>query len=143
METGYRAEGGKRIRTRYVRWHPDPKYPLLKDRSGRLPERTDVDFTEGVGHLLPQPGDVVVAGQQGARGEVPLQSGYQRPFRADVICDIRRLVGRLEDLRVARVREPFAVDHQVGTPRLTSVQSVNIDWRVTTNRSTVRCGLVA
>ncbi len=46
METGYVAEGGKRVKQRWIRWHSEPKYPDLKDRSGRLPQTTPVTFTD-------------------------------------------------------------------------------------------------
>ena len=46
MENRWEAEKGKRVRRRHIRWHSDPLYPMLKDRSGRLPETTEVDFTE-------------------------------------------------------------------------------------------------
>lgn len=46
LETYYIGEDGKRVRKRHIRWHADPFYPLLKDRSGRLPQYTDIDFTE-------------------------------------------------------------------------------------------------
>lgn len=47
METNYVAQGGERVRKHYIRWHNEPKYPMLRDRSHKLPARTDVDFTEG------------------------------------------------------------------------------------------------
>jgi hypothetical protein len=47
MESSYVAEDGKRVRKRMIRWHQEPTYPFLKDRSGRLPRFTDIDFTEG------------------------------------------------------------------------------------------------
>lgn len=46
LEKSYVADGGKRVLQRQVRWHSEPRYPLAKDRSGRLPRFTDVDFTE-------------------------------------------------------------------------------------------------
>jgi hypothetical protein len=46
MESSYKAVDGQRIRTRHVRWHNEPAYPLLKDRSGSLPQFTDIDFTD-------------------------------------------------------------------------------------------------
>ena len=45
METSYKAEKGERVRVRHIRWHNEPNYPALKDRSGRLPRFTDVDFS--------------------------------------------------------------------------------------------------
>lgn len=45
METSYEAIDGVRTKVRQIRWHSEPKYPMLKDRSGRLPRFTDVDFT--------------------------------------------------------------------------------------------------
>lgn len=47
METSYKAEKGERVRQRHIRWHNEPAYPLLKDRSGSLPQFTDIDFTDG------------------------------------------------------------------------------------------------
>jgi len=46
METGWEAIDGKRTLARYVQWEPTPDKPILKDRSGRLPKRTSVTFTE-------------------------------------------------------------------------------------------------
>ena len=46
MESTYKAVGGERVRSRHIRWHNEPAYPLLKDRSGSLPQFTDIDFTE-------------------------------------------------------------------------------------------------
>jgi AAA domain len=45
MEVTYKAEKGERVRQRHIRWHNEPAYPLLKDRSGSLPQFTEVDFT--------------------------------------------------------------------------------------------------
>lgn len=50
MEQSYEiaTEGdqkGERVRTRQIRWHSEPRYPALRDRSNRLPRFTDVDFT--------------------------------------------------------------------------------------------------
>lgn len=46
MESGYEAVDGERVKTRTVRWHSEPRFPMLKDRSGRLPRFTTIDFTE-------------------------------------------------------------------------------------------------
>jgi len=46
MGTYWAAEAGERTLKRAVRWTPEPKYPILKDRSGRLPQFTEVDFTD-------------------------------------------------------------------------------------------------
>ena len=46
METGWEAVDGKRQLARYIQWEPSPDKPILKDRSGRLPARTPVAFTE-------------------------------------------------------------------------------------------------
>lgn len=46
MESNYKSVEGKRVRTRSIRWHNEPAYPLLKDRSGSLPQFTDIDFTD-------------------------------------------------------------------------------------------------
>lgn len=46
MESTYKATAGERVRSRHIRWHNEPAYPLLKDRSGSLPRFTDIDFTE-------------------------------------------------------------------------------------------------
>jgi AAA domain len=46
MGTSWEAEGGERVMRRAIRWKPEPKYPILKDRSGRLPQFTDIDFTD-------------------------------------------------------------------------------------------------
>jgi len=50
MEQSYVAgdgdKKGQRVRVRQVRWHSEPKYPSLRDRSNKLPRFTDIDFTE-------------------------------------------------------------------------------------------------
>jgi len=46
MGTYYEAEGGERVLKRGIRWHADPKIPILKDRSGQLPDWTPVTFSE-------------------------------------------------------------------------------------------------
>jgi hypothetical protein len=46
MEAGWEAVDGKRQLARYIQWEPSPDKPILKDRSGRLPKRTPVTFTE-------------------------------------------------------------------------------------------------
>jgi len=46
METGWEAVDGKRTLSRYVQWEPSPDKPLLKDRSGQLPSKTPVSFTQ-------------------------------------------------------------------------------------------------
>ncbi len=46
MESGYEAVDGERVKVRTVRWHSEPRFPMLKDRSGRLPRFTTVDFTD-------------------------------------------------------------------------------------------------
>jgi hypothetical protein len=46
METGWEAVDGKRTLTRYIQWEPSPDKPILKDRSGQLPSKTPVTFTE-------------------------------------------------------------------------------------------------
>lgn len=46
MGTTWVAEGGERVLQRSVQWHPDPRVPWLKDRSGQLPKFTPVTFTE-------------------------------------------------------------------------------------------------
>lgn len=46
MGMSWVAEGGERVLQRAVQWHPDPRVPWLKDRSGRLPKFTPVTFTE-------------------------------------------------------------------------------------------------
>lgn len=46
METGWEAVDGKRALSRYVQWEPSPDKPILKDRSGQLPSKTPVTFTE-------------------------------------------------------------------------------------------------
>lgn len=49
MEQSYIAgtgeKKGERVRVRQVRWHSEPKYPALRDRSNKLPRFTDVNFT--------------------------------------------------------------------------------------------------
>jgi hypothetical protein len=47
METSYAASKGERVLTRQIRWHSEPRFPMLRDRSGKLPRFTEVDFTEG------------------------------------------------------------------------------------------------
>lgn len=46
METSYIAEKGERVLKRHIRWHAEPKFPNLRDRSGKLPRFTDIDFTD-------------------------------------------------------------------------------------------------
>lgn len=45
METGWTAVNGKRGLSRWIRWEPTPRYPILKDRSGQLPVTTPVTFS--------------------------------------------------------------------------------------------------
>jgi len=48
MEQSYMADPekkGERMRVRQIRWHSEPKYPTLRDRSNKLPRFTDVTFT--------------------------------------------------------------------------------------------------
>ena len=48
MEQSYVAgtgdKKGERVRVRQIRWHSEPKYPALRDRSNKLPRFTDVTF---------------------------------------------------------------------------------------------------
>jgi hypothetical protein len=46
MRTSWAAVDGERTLVRSIQWVPEPKFPILKDRSGRLPKYTKVDFTE-------------------------------------------------------------------------------------------------
>lgn len=46
MSTYWMAEDGKRVLKRGIKWSPEPTFPILKDRSGRLPDFTEVTFTE-------------------------------------------------------------------------------------------------
>jgi hypothetical protein len=46
MGVSWVAEGGERVLQRAIQWHPEPRSPWLKDRSGRLPKYTPVAFTE-------------------------------------------------------------------------------------------------
>jgi len=46
MATYWQAVDGKRTLSRGIRWQPEPRYPILKDRSGRLPNFTEVEFTD-------------------------------------------------------------------------------------------------
>jgi hypothetical protein len=46
METSYAAVKGERVLTRQIRWHSEPRFPALRDRSGKLPRFTTIDFTE-------------------------------------------------------------------------------------------------
>jgi hypothetical protein len=46
MDTYWEAVEGKRTLSRGIKWSPEPKHPILKDRSGRLPRFTDVTFTD-------------------------------------------------------------------------------------------------
>jgi hypothetical protein len=46
METDWAAVNGQRGLVRSIRWQPTPRYPILKDRSGRLPATTPVRFTD-------------------------------------------------------------------------------------------------
>jgi AAA domain len=46
MESSYVAEKGERVQVRYIRWHSEPRFPSLRDRFNKLPDRTVVDFTD-------------------------------------------------------------------------------------------------
>lgn len=46
MGTYYEVEQGERVLKRAIRWQPEPRFPNLKDRSGRLPRFTSVEFAE-------------------------------------------------------------------------------------------------
>lgn len=46
MSTEFVGVGGERIVQREIKWTPEPRYPILKDRSGQLPAATTVTFTE-------------------------------------------------------------------------------------------------
>lgn len=46
MATRWVSVDGERTLKRTLQWHPDPKVPILKDRSGQLPKYTDVNFNE-------------------------------------------------------------------------------------------------
>lgn len=46
MATYWMAENGTRVLKRGIKWSPEPTFPILKDRSGRLPAFTEVNFTE-------------------------------------------------------------------------------------------------
>jgi hypothetical protein len=46
MSTDWEAVDGKRTLTRKIQWTPEPRYPILKDRSGQLPRYTEVNFTD-------------------------------------------------------------------------------------------------
>jgi hypothetical protein len=46
METSYTAVKGERVLQRQIRWHSEPKFPNLRDRSGKLPRFTTIDFTD-------------------------------------------------------------------------------------------------
>ena len=46
METSYTAVKGERVLQRQIRWHAEPKFPNLRDRSGKLPRFTTIDFTD-------------------------------------------------------------------------------------------------
>lgn len=46
IESTYAAEKGKRSLARTARWQPDPKHPILRDQSTRLPATTKVSFTQ-------------------------------------------------------------------------------------------------
>jgi len=46
MDTDWEAVNGKRTLVRSIKWTPEPRHPILKDRSGRLPRITPVDFTD-------------------------------------------------------------------------------------------------
>lgn len=46
MATYWQVVEGNRQLRRAIKWHPDPQFPVLKDRSGQLPKFTEVNFTE-------------------------------------------------------------------------------------------------
>lgn len=46
METYYEAEEGARVLKRHIRWHPEPLFPMVRDRSNKLPRFTEVTFEE-------------------------------------------------------------------------------------------------
>lgn len=39
------ASGSEKTLARAIQWHPEPKFPILKDRSGQLPKETPVTFS--------------------------------------------------------------------------------------------------
>ena len=47
METSFKAVKGERVLERNIRWASEPRFPNLRDRSGKLPRFTLIDFTEG------------------------------------------------------------------------------------------------
>ena len=60
MTTQWKANKGERVLTRGIRWKADPAFPMLKDRSGRLPEFTPVNFTaEDYTNLLVHMGEAM------------------------------------------------------------------------------------
>jgi len=46
MSSYWQSENGQRVLKRAIKWHPDPAFPVLKDRSGQLPQFTEVTFTD-------------------------------------------------------------------------------------------------
>ncbi len=46
MATFWEAENGERVLKRAIKWHPEPNFPILKDRTGQLPKFTDVTFDD-------------------------------------------------------------------------------------------------
>lgn len=46
MGTHWGAVDGERTLVRSIKWSPEPSSPILKDRSGRLPDTTVIDFTD-------------------------------------------------------------------------------------------------
>jgi len=55
METGWEAIDGKRQLARYIQWEPTPDKPILKDRSGQLPKKTPVAFSDEDYNVLLRP----------------------------------------------------------------------------------------
>ena len=44
MEKSFEAVKGQRVEKRQIRWHSEVRFPNLRDRSGKLPRFTEVDF---------------------------------------------------------------------------------------------------
>ena len=85
MSTSWEAIEGKRTLTRSIKWHPDPGMPILKDRSGRLPERTEITFTseDYTNLFLPMAEAIDGLGESETVGEIAMEEAAA-PAPADV-----------------------------------------------------------
>lgn len=75
MSTSWEAVEGKRTLTRSIKWHPEPGMPILKDRSGRLPDRTPITFSseDYTNLFLPMAEAIDGLGESETVGEIEME----------------------------------------------------------------------